>query len=356
LKRVIVLGLVGGVALSTKWVGGLVTVGGLLLVLRLGMSDEGKSWRRAGAAVAAYLAAAMGVFILINLPLVWGLGQFAAGVRYEVSHVTEGHHGLVSPSPVLFYLRALVVEVGPALLGLAVLRVVWLILDKRRRTPGWWLAPVTAGVFFVLVCLPEYARDRYLLPTVVLTAWLGVQGGVMLADGLVRRCGKALSGRASMIVTGVVAAAVLAGAMWTHVSGLPAHLAYFRHDTRDALRAWLVENLPADSKLLYEQWTGVRSWELPFESAAVREVPQFGDMAALRSGGYTHVAISSMACGRYFDPEQVPTAEFEAEYAVRKRMYERLMSGELGKVVFCRESTGPAPEMHSPAVYVIELK
>src|SRR5690606_39583480 len=102
--------------------------------------------------------------------------------------------------PVLFYARELVSEVGVVLLGLAVLRVVWTAVDRRWRRPGWWLAPATAGVFFVVICLPEYARDRYLLPTVVLTAWVGIEGGVMLADRLAERSGRRLSGRMKTVL------------------------------------------------------------------------------------------------------------------------------------------------------------
>lgn len=356
LRRAIYLGLVGGVALSTKWIGGLVTVGGLLLILRRGPTGEGSSWRQPALAVAAYLAGALAVFLLINLPMVWGLGRFLAGIKFEASHVALGHRGLVSPSPVWFYLRELVVEVGPVLLALAALRVVWLSIDRTQRTPSWWLAPATAGAFFVVICLPEYARDRYLLPVVVLTAWLGIQGAVMVADWLVRRLAKPASRwMISSLAVGVVAGTLLGVAMFRHAGAMPAHLSHFRHDTRDELRAWLAENLPVESKLLYEQWTGVRPWEVPFAADAVRELPDSGDIAAIQEAGYTHVAMSSMAFGRYFNANQVPTPEFAEEYERRKRMYEVLMEGSAGRVIFNRAPATTPPEMHSPEVYVVEL-
>lgn len=212
----------------------------------------------------------LGVVLLINAPVLWQFGRLIEGLRYEAAHVTSDHQGLIANAP-LYYLGELRHELGWPLMLLALMELVaTAALPGRRRRAELWIAPLAALVLFATICSTKIVFLRYLLPVTVLMHYFAGLGALTLGEMVVaiarrRRVATQLPGHGDMesfasprLTTGAALASVaigllvLAPLLVPHVMRERALLAHFAHDRREDLQIWAKDpsRSPADARVL----------------------------------------------------------------------------------------------------------
>jgi dolichyl-phosphate-mannose-protein mannosyltransferase len=321
-----------GLGAATKYTEGIVLLP-LLAAAVLAPVAPGAKVR--GLLLAGVLA--LGSFLVANPYALLDFDTFRAGLQKqsEASGDGGGKLGLTESSGLLYYLGTTTWGLGwlPALAALG--GAVGLTLRDRRTA----LVLVPAAVLFLLFMgTQDRFFARWLLPIYpllcLLAAWAGVGAAAWLA-GRVRPAWRTAAWPA--VVAGVLLAAQ--GVMFSvHNS-----VALARPDTRALARAWMVDRIPAGSKVVIEpiapaQWamdpsgpsdataTGNR-WNKWPTSRFQGKVVKLEDyertlrpslVERYRRGGYCWVASGSTQYGRALaEPRAVPGAI--AYYAALKR-------------------------------------
>jgi hypothetical protein len=338
-----------GLAAATKYTGGIM----LLCLLGATASDAaagslpGSLWRLGLAGVLAALA-----FAIANPYALLDTSAFLSGVNQQAS-LSAG------PDPVklgtrpgngfTYYLWTFTWGLGwvPTLAAVG-----GAVLLAARRRAGALLVFVPAFVVFIVYMggQPRYF-GRWVMPIFPVVALVGAYGVVELSRWL-RRAG----GLPAWIV-GVVLAVVLLGQ--SAVADVHSDAVLTRPDTRNLARAWMVQHVPAGSKVVFEplipdNWTmdigrslpvtptGERWWRWPTWLTTLdpsgNQLPAGGRRFVLVdqyernlypalldryvADGYCWVMIGSLQAGRAFaQPDDAPAAiAYYAELARRARL------------------------------------
>ncbi len=354
----VLAGLALGAAVACKYTAGIWLLG-ILVAAWLGPLDRRQTLRHlvlmAGLMVLA--------FLVLNPYALLGFDDFRQGLsdQREASSEVGGKLGLARTHGVTYYLESLTWGFGWVPLvaavggGLALIR-------RDRRTAAVVLVPIL--LFALYMGSQGRFFARWLLPIYPGLALLAAWGAVRGLEWLVAR--RRL--RVALWVPAVVAAVAL-GAQGA-VYGVHNAVALARPDTRDILRAWMVEHIPTGAKIVLEpiasdpfvsdvgrpsptrtgeRWNK-RAWSHFRITPEGKKVP-LGDEIRLEDyvstlrpdllgsytrGGYCWVIKGSTQYGRaYVTPDRVP-------YAVR--YYQQL--DRIGEVVF--ETSPLAPGADEP--------
>jgi len=246
--------------------------------------------------------------------------DFKRGFEYEANHVITSHFGLALNRPNTYYIVNLPIEAGWPFVILAAAAILMVCSTWPRRS-GWDVLAVLIGPGYLLVLsLSKIPNTRYLLPVVIM---LHVTAG-LLALWIVQRVASSV-GRAAI---GIVFTAVFL------VIGLPrcgSVVHQFGDDSRDRLRAWIIANVPPNSIVVGDFYTGMvvhTHWmngdDTIGNNITVREkfaATRFGSLASLRQQGISYVAVADLAYDRYFVPQLHPTDDFKQEYDTDRKYY-----------------------------------
>lgn len=330
-KLAAAVGVAAGLTLCGKWLGGVMAGASLVWIM----------WQpRRWSMLASFLAGAVAIWLLVNLPVVWNLGRFTSGIAYEAGHVTSSHHGIVSTGQTWFFAREIWTQLNAIVLFSTIeigAAMAWWIATRRttvdrrleasrpRSVGDVALCLLLIGVFFTLISQSSVAAPRYVLPIVVPLVYLAAVGvarfAMFIASPRSREGELKFPGRSPAVRVAIVAGIVLfviageAGMNFKDkVRSLDAAMA---HDSRDALRRWLADNLPSDSHVLADQSAGLLAWEVPGELTNVQTAASV-DPASM---GATHVVITSITWNDYFSDHRKPTAAFAKEFEVRRARY-----------------------------------
>lgn len=204
------------------------------------------------------MAVLLGVVLLINAPVLWQFGRLVEGLRYEAAHVASDHQGLIANAP-LYYLGELRHELGWGLMALALFELVaTAALPRQRRRAELWIAPLAMLVLFATICSTKIVFLRYLLPVTVLMHYFAALGALTLGEIVIigisrlRRVATQLPAHRTVssidsipsmtggasLASGAVALLVLAPLLVPHVMRQRAALAHFAHDRREDLQVW----------------------------------------------------------------------------------------------------------------------
>jgi len=225
-----------GLACATKYTAGIVVLC-LLAAALPGPAPSGSALARVrGLALAG--AVALAAFAVANPYALLDFRAFTDGLADQSSASNDGGGklGLTQENGLLYYLESLTWGLGwlpvAAALGGAVA-----LARRDRRAALALAAPVV--VFLLFMGLQDRFFARWVLPIVPLLCLLAAWGAVALAGRLPRPAlAAALLGLAVCaqgLVTSVHSSAVLA-----------------RTDTRQLVRDWMVENVPARAKVVVE--------------------------------------------------------------------------------------------------------
>lgn len=159
LKAALLSGVFVGLSAGTKYTGilGLIT---LVVVLLLARRKE------AGKLFGIGSAAALVVFLLATPGVFLNTAKFIEDFRYEIQHTGTGH-GIVFaglPSGFLWHFYNLLIGVGPLMLALGLLGLVWASI---RRDPAGIALAAFFLVYYVLIGRAEVLFLRYTFPLLI---------------------------------------------------------------------------------------------------------------------------------------------------------------------------------------------
>jgi len=327
---VALLGASVAVAASAKYVGALALVPALLVVL---FSTPRRSVVSSIVAFFVSLIATVGV---INHRAVTNFAEFRRGFLRELEHGITDKLAITMNKPNGFFISAAVEETMPHVLVLGGLGLVALVVRARRRRLRAW--DVIIPVFFPALVLTALSwsiipLNRYVLPVVVLLHVLAALGVIWWTDRIGDEPARShRRGRILWLMTGVIG-----------VIQLPYCLIYnaqFGRDTRDDLRAWVIDHVPVSDVIAADRRAGLVGVNGPPAVPADQRIgnvvhtsrfaSELGDLDTLRDRGVRYVAVSSVVYARLFSPH-VRGAVDDPDSAARLRAwYETLFrDGEL---------------------------
>ncbi len=334
LLQAVLVGLGAGLALSGKYLGG-VMAGAALLGIGLTRRENGSRWT---ALLVAFMALAA-CFAAINVRGLAHIGRLSDSITEELEKV-ERRAEQRSEAFKCKHLSKLGTTLSvPLLLGLGY----WMWRRQKERAPGAMrvLGGFVIG-YFLLVSFSPKTKDRYLLPVYVFACGLGAVGIVewtrrQSQTGKLRWAGPALA----------------AVAVACHIPELVVHWQGFKRDDRKELTAFLKEKVPPNAGIAHDvrahllngKKSGLSGYVLPNPIYAPRQryLADVGDFAELKTRGVTHV----VACEADYH-----SALSGAKGSKKREYYDELF--EKHTLVWEREP-GPLQYLH-PGFRVYELK
>ncbi len=224
-----------GLACATKYTGGIVLLP--LLAAALAGRDQAVGRRLGGLVLAGVLALA--AFLVANPFALLDFDSFRDGLNEQSSASSDGGGklGLTASSGILYYLETTTWGLGwlPALAALGG-AIVLAVRDWRRALV---LVPPIL-VFLLFMGTQDRYFARWLLPLYPFLALLAAYGGVAAFTPLLRR---------PALAAGVAGVLLCAQGL---VFAIHNDVVLSRDDTRQLARDWMVENLPAGTKVVVE--------------------------------------------------------------------------------------------------------
>jgi Dolichyl-phosphate-mannose-protein mannosyltransferase len=229
-----------GLACALKYTAGIVILP-LLAAAALSFRQD-RGGVRSGLLVAAL--ATLATFVLFNPFSVLAPREFADQLLF-LSVTPEGEEklGQADENGVLYYLWVLTWGIGWVPLAAAVGGAAWAIF--RDRGIAFLLVPAPV-LYIIFMGIQERYFGRWLLPVLPIICLLA-------AYGTVRLLGFLAHGRSRIVGAVAAAAAVTALLAQSLVFDVHSNLVLSRTDTRNATRAWMVENVPPRTRVFFDR-------------------------------------------------------------------------------------------------------
>lgn len=233
-------GIATGLACATKYAG--ITLLGPLLVahfLALRQSDPVQTrlrWKW----LALSLLLTAGVFVATSPYVLVDWTKARADMAMEHEHMLLGHFGSESESPLIFYGRALIDDLGPWLAGLALVGAM-----SRRRNPGFLVLVSYLVIYSGAVMTWNLKAERYLVPVLPIMIVLAAAGMEFLA-GLANRHGHRSRSPAVLFSGFSVVLIIL------NLAGIPDARAANQNDARTEAMQWIEGHVRPGSLVLEE--------------------------------------------------------------------------------------------------------
>jgi 4-amino-4-deoxy-L-arabinose transferase-like glycosyltransferase len=246
-----VLGGLGlGLACATKYTAGIVVLP-LLTAMAIVAVEERRApaapQRRTGPRPLPWALAALALsglaFFAANPYAFFDFETFWNGLVHQSTASSDelGKVGLVEDSGIRYYLWTLTWGLGYVPAAVAALGAVMLAWRNPRLAIVLIPAPI---VFILFMSAQQRYFGRWLMPILPILILLASWAAVRLLDALpVRR-------RRLRLALGAAAVALLVGQGL--VSSVHSSLVLSREDTRNLVRAWMVENIPPGTKIVVE--------------------------------------------------------------------------------------------------------
>jgi hypothetical protein len=233
-----------GLAAATKYTGG-ITALCLLTAFVTDASGGSMSLKGATRRLVLALVIGLGTFLIANPYAILDFSAFRSGVSSQAS-LAAGQDpvklGTRSDSGITYYLWTFTWGLGwgPTL---AAIGGAALLIVRRRIAMVLTLLPATIA-FIIFMGGQQRFFGRWLMPIFPIVAMLAAYGAVELIKWL------ATARRVPAVVGGIVAAALLL--TQSVVADIHNDVVLSRPDTRNLTRAWMVDHIPAGSKVVIE--------------------------------------------------------------------------------------------------------
>ncbi len=237
-----------GLAAATKYTGGITIV---CLLAAAVCDGAGGSGRSAARRLTLALVLALGSFLVANPYAVLDPSSFFSGVSQQASQAAGTEPVKLGSNPgsgINYYLWTFTWGLGwgPAL---AALGGAALLLVRRRIAMALVLLPAPIA-FIVFMGDQQRFFGRWLMPIFPIVALIGAYGAVELVRFLSRARGPAAGRLIAAPLAGAIVAVLLLGQSVEADFHNDAVLS--RPDTRNLARAWMVDHVPAGSKVVIE--------------------------------------------------------------------------------------------------------
>lgn len=318
---VILLGLTCAVATSAKYIGVVFLIAGIAAVI----AAPARRWQHRLINTIVLVLTFAFFTAAINYRVFIDPSDFENGFGYEANHVVTSHFGLALDRPNTYYIETLPIEAGWPIILLGVAAIPTLFFTWRHRS-GWdvLVTLIGPGYLFVL-SLSRIPNTRYLLPVVIMTHVMAA----LLALWLIQ----SIKNSAARAGIGIMIAAIF---LFIGVPRCVSVVHQFGDDSRDRLRAWLIANLPPNTIVVGDFYTGMvvhargmEGKDIIGNGITVREAfaaTRFGPLASLPQQGISYVAVADVAYDRYFVPQLHPTDDFKQEYDDNRKFYADLFT------------------------------
>ena len=225
-----------GLACATKYTAGIV----LLCLLAAAVVAPGVRPPRRIAGLALAGAAALAGFLVLNPYALLDFDTFRGGLDEQASASSDGGGklGLTESSGILYYVKTTLWGLGVLPAIAAVAGALWLAAERRRHALVLVPAPL---LFLLFMGTQDRFFARWLLPVYPILCLLAAFAAVAALERVPRL----------RPAWAAAAAALLLGAQGLVLS-IHNDLVLAREDTRQLLREWLVENLPAGGRVVME--------------------------------------------------------------------------------------------------------
>lgn len=300
-------------ALSGKYIGAFAPIFSLFLVpYRVEKGARGKLF-------GAFLITLLGLFALINLPLLLHYSQFKQSLDREVNLAVKGHRGLTRSVPHVVYFTAFKDNIFFALwLPIAWFYVMRCWFQRKALSLFEWLFALFPVAYLLVLSFIPKTNDRYFLPATGLflcAAALGIH--------MIRQRSRSRAIGVALVTLGM---AIQLPDLWLY------YAAFNKDDLRD-LTEWLNRELPAatiavDRRVMLPspRRASFAAYQLPLKAKVVHDtVEKFDSIDEMRAEGVTHVVLSETTYGRYYQESLHPTKGNRTEFKQRQGLYHELM-------------------------------
>ena len=236
-RDALIAALLDGLAASTKYNAGIVTLPLLFAIASRDRSDGSPGRARLMAICALVAAAAFAVgtpYALLDA------SNFAAALREIGGHLRRGHMALAGYAWQIHLTSSLRYGLGLPMLVAGVGGMGLLLFRSRREATLFLLCPVT---YFALIGAGQSAFARYILPTI---PFLCLAGALLVTE--LARIISRWSGRpaAAPMLAAIIAALTAAPSLW---SAVETNRLLARDDNRVTAASWLRERFPQGASL-----------------------------------------------------------------------------------------------------------
>ncbi|MFN2114287.1 MAG: glycosyltransferase family 39 protein [Anaerolineae bacterium] len=270
--------------------------------------SSGQTEERLVAGALLGLAAVPLTFALVSPYVILAAGTVIADLRYEARSVHLGSDSLSPLGNLWWYLStALPHALTPPLAALAVVGSLRAFL--RRNIEALLLLAFVA-VLLLAISLSALHWERWLIQILPLGALFAADGLVASADAADRRLGPRATAKGWLIVA---VAAIVALPAVTEV--VASDVRQSRESTRQQASRWLLDNVPAESKVGIEWWTApllrddfhgfaevrtgvARPGPTAFEVMEYWRLSEAGSLDDLRGAGFDYLVVS----GSWYGP------------------------------------------------------
>lgn len=357
-RTLLALGAACGLAISSKYVGVL-----LLLVALFCVRQKQRQQARDRDEKTSQLATCGWLFVGLLIPLgvlharvLLHPVTFIQDVAYEFRHPLKGQGGVRAPmflfSP---YWRMFIWFITP---GVALLAAYYLLPAIAKWREKELPEQLTIGVpllYFAVLLSVMIVAPRYLLPVVVAIHYFAGLGAAKLVEQLPKRW----LPRAAL--TAVLAAVIILP--FAHITR--GYYAELHTDTRERLRGWIAQHLPADAVIAQSIRVGLPDADEPtyFEHAdgylpqtlhSTKWVVNQGTVDGLVAKGVDYVAVCEPNYMRYLGNAQ-PLGDETAWFTRYRKRYQELFRRSELVCVFQPQTELHVGDNTSPVVKLYRL-
>ena len=304
LRRQVLAGSAAGLAIASRYfLVALVPV--LLVVDALVLRRTATPRRRALIPAALGLAAIAAAFAVSTPYLFLDWGNSIATVLPEARATHLGADGLSRPGHLWWYVsQALPLSLSWPQVIMALLGLVLVLLEGRVRQ---LLLVLYVAVFLAIISLPALHWERWLIPVLPIFAFFVAHGIVSLGRRLFA---------STQIQTGFIVVCAIALTLLPASQSVPYTLREAKKSTRILAREWIVDNLPAESRIVEEGYAAYLGGTA-FEFTEKYTLADYGAPEDYAQEGHDYLIASEGIYGRYYrEPER---------YAAEIAFYEALL-------------------------------
>ncbi len=298
IKNIIISGLLGGFAFSTKYVGIILSFSLFLTASGIIIHDNYKKdikteWKKMLSLLALYVAMLIIGFVIFT-PYSLTADSFKKGFSYELNHVFAGHDNYkMYPWKNLWgyhLLKSIIPGISIPVLLMAFAG--FYISVKTKNTVSIFIAISSVVLYFIIessYLKPPPNAERYILPVIPFLCLLGGLAVSYLYENIRKQYFKPL-----LIIFIFILLIPLINRDYLFIKSI-------RMDTRDKARLWIYKNIHRNSNILIYYWDSysIKIGDYPintFYNLSFENANNLNDI-----GKYDYIIISSLHYVRYFN-------------------------------------------------------
>lgn len=349
------LGFSCAVAMSGKYIG---VIGLAMAVPTMLLSPSFIRQRRTIPLIGRFLVFAVATALTvaaINYRAIENYARFRESLDREIEHSLTEHRGIYMKTPTAYFTDMAMSQTPIVVLGFAALFAVQLLIWRRRS--GWdYLLASFAILFGVVMSFCAIPVARYALPLVLLLFLLASLSAANLVGLVPERLARLRLAVGAVLVT-LMFVTLFKPAMDCTCQ--------FANDSRQQLRDWMFEHVPAGSLVAEDWYAGLtipayngrddgltRQFNVRVQSFA----PDVVSLDQLRANPGHYVVVCETSYDRWLQPYGIPVPEMKSRYDYNRSWYTKLFTSDAFELVWESEQNWRTQSMTNPQIKVYRAK